>query len=155
MTITSMYSHYHNIQPPPHNTFTTSTTTQCKLQHVPIIFVSVQISKCTRLQGRTPPAQVAAGDDHHECVCKCSIYNIDDGRKNTISTSCAVSRPSWAQLWSGMQQTNAGNTENAPTALIVSNVPHSKVSPCAYAATVLTYVTAKSSYIVPTWASCT
>ena len=78
------------------------------------------------MEGKTPSAQVAQCQDHLG-------HNYR----------------------SGMQQTNAGNTENAPTALIVSNVPHSKVSPCAHAATVLTYVTAKSSYIVPTWASCT
>ena len=37
------------------------------------------------LQGKTPPAQVAAGGDDHDC--KWSIFDIVGGRKNT---SCFI-----------------------------------------------------------------
>ena len=40
-----------------------------------------------------------------------TVFALVDGRKNTTSASCTVSRPSWAQVYrSGMQQPNAGST---------------------------------------------
>ena len=74
---------------------------------------TVQVVICTLvnalvLRGRTPPVQVAAGDDHHECkwnICA-SWWN-----ENTTSASCTVSRLTWAEVYrSGMQQPNAGST---------------------------------------------
>ena len=49
------------------------------------------------LQGKTPPAQVAAGDDTMRAI---GVFALVDGRKNTNSTSCnsTVSRPSWPQV---------------------------------------------------------
>ena len=39
------------------------------------------------------------------------VFVLVDGRKNTTSASCTVSRPSWAQVYrSETQQPNAGST---------------------------------------------
>ena len=43
------------------------------------------------------------------------VFALVDGRKNTTSASCTVSRPSWAQVYSsGMQQPNAACTRAPP-----------------------------------------
>ena len=66
-------SHYTTTctQTPQHNkNITTATTTQCKLQYVPIHLCAQKVNALV-LQGTTPPAQVAAGDDH--CECKWSV----------------------------------------------------------------------------------
>ena len=43
------------------------------------------------------------------------VFALVDGRKNTTSASCTVSRPSWAQVYrSRMQQPNAACTRATP-----------------------------------------
>ena len=87
------------------------------------------------LQVKPSPGQVAAGDDNHACkwiiitswwkekhhqhnlqqmmttMTTSGVFALVNGRKNTTSASCTVSRPSWAQVYrSRMQQPNAGST---------------------------------------------
>ena len=70
-SLTTAYNHHHMQSQPPHkNTTTTTPTTQCKLQCVPIHFVHTLVKAL--VLGKTPPAQVAAGDDDHDC--KWSIF---------------------------------------------------------------------------------
>ena len=65
-----------------HTTTSYFITTQCKLQCMSIYpFACVHIGNnyVLVLQGRSPPAQVAACDDHHEC--KFGVFSQVDGRK--------------------------------------------------------------------------
>ena len=105
---TSMYSHYHHIKIQPQAPPPPPRSASCNMH----------ISKCASAQGKTPPAQVAMA-----IMSASGAFALVDGRKNTTSASCTVSRPSWAQVYrSGMQQPNAGSTR-AP--------PQCKSCPCA------------------------
>ena len=58
------------------------------------LFACVHLSKCATAPRNTQPAQVAVGDDHHAT----GVFSLVGAMNNTISASCTVSKPSWAQV---------------------------------------------------------
>ena len=84
-----------------------------------LICTCVHISNCLVGREKTPPAQVTAGDGGMVVKVRCAHYSTKraswprkhhqcksqamptDGRKNTTSTSCRGSRPSWALVGAG------------------------------------------------------
>ena len=93
------YAHVQGKRNNPHHSYIESATALSDIQPCTscnmCLFVFVHISKCASAPRNTQPAQVAAGDDHHECNWSISLVGA---MKNTTSASCTVSKPSWAQV---------------------------------------------------------
>ena len=101
---TYIYNHHHHLQEYNH---------KCHHHHTVKVAMCAYSFVCTLvnvlvLLEKTPPAEVAMGDDHHEC--KWSICIIVDGRKTPPAQVAQCLDHLGHKYRSGMQQPNAACT---------------------------------------------